>query len=155
MGDQEGGARAVAIYDPGEDACDRYPDWVIRHRAIGVPEVMDVRARVILIERGATRGERRSSLAHAVAHLDLGHVVVGGHLGSRQERDAEQLAALRCIKIPHLADAIRWHGQSWSHVAEALDVDERMLGVRLAHLHPAHRGHLKMLLSAHLEGVTA
>ena len=62
---------------------------------------------------------------------------------------------VRCIKIPHLADAIRWHGQSWSHVAEALDVDERMLGVRLTHLHPAHRGQLKTLLAAHLEGVTA
>lgn len=142
-------------YDPGEDAGERYPDWVIRHRAIGVPELMDVRRKVILLDRGSSRGERRASLAHAVAHLDLDHVAVGGFIGERQERDAERLAALRCVSIRHLADAIKWHGQTWSHVAEAVEVDERMLRVRLDMMHPAHRAQLRVELAGHLAGLTA
>lgn len=156
MADQASGPRAVAgWYDPGADAAERYPDWVIRHRAIGVPEVMDVRRKVILLDRGGGRGERRASLAHAVAHLDLEHVVVGGWFGERQERDAERLAALRCVTIRALADAIRWHGQSWSHVAEAVEVDERMLRARLDMMHLANRAELSRELRAHLAGVTA
>lgn len=156
MGAEAGEPRTVGVwYDPGADAAERYPDWVIRHRAIGVPELMDVRRRVILLDRGGGRGERRASLAHAVAHLDLEHVVVGGFIGDRQERDAERLAALRCVTIPALADAIRWHGQTWSHVAEAVEVDERLLRVRLDMMHPSHQAQLRAELACHLDSLTA
>lgn len=156
MVDRASGARALAGYDPGKDAAERYPEWVIRHVDLqGVPEVMCPERRVILIDQGQTWAAKRSSLAHAVAHLDLEHVVIGGYLGRRQEAEAEQLAALRLVTMPALADAIRWHGQRWPLVADLLVVDERLLRVRLAHLHPSHRGELDRMLAAHTEGMTA
>ena len=114
---------------------------------------MDLRRRVILIDSATSRPARRSSLAHAVAHLDLGHVVIGGYLGSRQERDAEALAALRLISIPALADAISWCGERWGAVAATLDVDLPLLEVRLGRMHPAHRGELRRLLSRRVEDI--
>lgn len=155
VGTKASGPRTVAAYDPGADAAERYPAWVIRHRAIGVPEIIDLDRRVILLDRTQSYAAKRSSLAHAVAHLDCGHVVVGGHLGQRQEFEAEMLAALRLITIPSLADAIRWHGQRWARVADSLGVDERLLRVRMDHLHPRHRTQLTVELRDHLEGMPA
>ena len=141
------GPRAVERYDPGADALARYPDWVIRHRPIGVPELMCIERKVILLDDAQSWRAKRSSLAHAVAHLDLQHVVIGGHLGDRQESEAERLAALRMVSIPALADAIRWHGENWPQVADELQVDDRMLTTRLDHLHPSNRAELVRLLA--------
>ncbi len=116
--------------------------------------MLDLRRKVILVERYNPPGARRSSLAHALAHLDLGHVPCDG-LTDRQECQAERLAALRCIDVPALADAIRWHGQRWPQVANALVVDEDMLAVRLAHMHPGHRADLGRRLNAYVDGLTA
>ena len=149
------GPRALERYDPGADALARYPDWVIRHRPIGVPELMCIERKVILLDDAQSWHAKRSSLAHAVAHLDLEHVVIGGHLGDRQEAEAEQLAALRMISIPALADAIAWHGERWPQVADELQVDERLLTVRLQHLHPSHRADLGRRLAAYQLGLTA
>ncbi len=147
---------AVGHYDPGRDAAERYPDWVIRHRDLrGIPEMIHVEHRVILLDDSQSRSAKRSSLAHAIAHLDLDHVTIDGHLGARQESEAEQLAALRLITVPALADAIRWCDQQWPAVAAVLDVDERLLQTRLNHMHPTHRGQLKELLASHLEFTTA
>lgn len=126
-------------YDPGADAARRHPDWVIRHRhLLGVPEVMCVARRVILLENSASRAVRRSNLAHAIAHIDLEHEATTGVLSSRQELAADKLAARRLIGVRELADAVVW-AESFEELAHVLDVDERMLWVRGKYLHPPER----------------
>ena len=140
MADREGITGALT-YDPGADAARRHPGWVIRHRnLLGVPEVMCPKRQVILIEHTADRGERRCNLAHAVAHIDLGHEASpNGHISHRQEVAADRLAARRLIDVRHLADTIMW-ADSFEEMCSELDVDRRMLFVRMKYLHPAERG---------------
>lgn len=120
----------MSPYNPGRDAAARYPEWVIRHRPLpdGVPEVMSRRRKVILINSGLTWVEKRCSLAHAVAHLDLGHhEIPGGLFTDHQERDANLLAAGRLVPVESFVEVCTWT-QSPAEIAEELDVDRAMLG---------------------------
>lgn len=138
MTDTETGTRAL-IYHPGADAARRHPDWVIRHRDLrGVPEVMCVERQVILLEDTHDRATRRCNLAHAIAHIDLEHQAMTGVLSHRQELAADKLAARRLVRAAALADAAVW-AESFEELADELDVDERMLWVRVKYLHPAER----------------
>lgn len=133
------GSDRALFYDPGADAASRHPDWVIRHRDLrGVPEVMCPDRKVILIEDSHDRATRRCNLAHALAHIDLGHQALHGVLSKRQELAADKLAARRLIKARALADAAVW-AESFDELAHELDVDGRMLWVRARYLHPAER----------------
>lgn len=129
MGDRAGRAGTLSIYDPGADAAQRYPDWVIRHRPLGgIPEVLSARRKVILINRDATPAERRCSLAHAVAHLDLMHdQTPGGIFVAYQERDANLLAAGRLVPVEAFVELLSWT-QSMSEIAAELCVDLATLG---------------------------
>lgn len=143
-----GTATRAHHYDPGADAALRHPDWVIRHRNLhGVPEVLCLRRRVILIEDTHDRASRRCNLAHAIAHIDLAHEATSGHLSKRQELAADRLAARRLIALSDLTEAVVW-SESFEEVARELDVDERMLWVRSRYLHPAERGHLYRVLDS-------
>jgi len=141
-------------YDPGADALARYPDWVIRHRHLGgIPEVMCRRSKVILLEAGASRAERRCSLAHAVAHLDLGHTARRNKvIDKRQEAAANQLAARRLISIEQLAGVLRWTRDS-HEIACELGVDLSTLRCRHQHLHPSERALLTRMAEDLEEGV--
>lgn len=141
MVDRQGDAGALT-YDPGADAAERLPDWVIRHYPdLGVPEVMCPERRVILIERGHSRAQRRCSLAHAIAHVDLDHQASRA-LTQLQEAAADRLAARRLINVRHLADAWLW-SETFGEVAHELDVASHFLEVRLRYLHPAERHFLR------------
>lgn len=131
-------------YDPGADAAARYPDWVIRHRHLGgnIPEVLCRRRKVILINNAHTWAAKRSSLAHAVAHLDLGHEQAAGYFEKREEADADQMAARRLITLDDLAEALCWT-REYAEIAEELVVDVTMLKVRERHLHVAERHYLR------------
>ena len=144
MADQQGSAGALR-YDPGADAAHRYPDWVIRRRHIGwgIDEVMCRRTKVILLEPSSTAAERRCSLAHAVAHIDLGHSASHGHFDRRQESDAHQLAARRLLPREELVWAVQWTHDP-EEAAHELEVDLPTLRVRLAHLHPSERTRLRV-----------
>lgn len=134
-------------YNPWADACSRYPGWVIRCLPLqGVPEVLCLRRKVILIDAEQRRSSRRSALAHAIAHLDLEHVVVGDVPGAKQELAADKLAARRLIAVGQLADALAWCGEDWNSVSRELDVEEGLLRVRLVHLHPSERRLLRAVL---------
>lgn len=136
------GDPGALIYDPGRDAAKRYPDWVIRHHHnLGVPEVMCPVRKVVLIERGHEWAERRCSLAHAVAHIDLEHQALST-LTRWQEAAADRLAARRLIRIRHLVDAWIW-SETFAEAAHELDVAPHFLEVRLRHLHPAERHFLR------------
>lgn len=144
MADRAGGSGALS-YEPGADAALRYPGWVIRHRPLshGIPEVMCRRRRVILIDSGSTWVEKRCSLAHAVAHLDLGHThAPHDHFDRAQERDANQLAARRLITIEALAEVLSWT-RHWTEIAQELDVDLATLRTREKHMHMSERGWLR------------
>ncbi|NUO57284.1 MAG: ImmA/IrrE family metallo-endopeptidase [Hamadaea sp.] len=133
------GSDRALFYDPGADAARRHPDWVIRHRDLrGVPEVMCPERKVILIEDAQDRATRRCNLAHALAHIDLGHQAQTGVLSKRQELAADKLAARRLVRASALAEAAI-SAESFEELAHELDVDERMLWVRIKYLQRKER----------------
>ena len=126
--------RSGEPYDPGADAARRFPDWVIRRRQIApIPEVMCVRRKVILLDDAADKATRRCALAHALAHLDLGHTPDSGRQGRRYELEADRLAAERLIPLSVLADTLAW-ALGADEVADALTVTERLAWVRVRYL---------------------
>lgn len=146
MATRQGFSGAVSWYEPGRDAAERHPDWVIRHeRNLHVPEVMCTRRKVILLERESHPTERRCSLAHAIAHIDLGHLSRMGVIGSRQERGADLLAARRLVPIPRLIRC--WlPAESFAEVAEGVEVTERFLRLRIDTLRKSERAEVGDLL---------
>lgn len=95
----------------------------------------DVRAltdgvRRIWMDRELLQVERRCSIDHELAHVELGHVC-GADLG--QERTASLLSARRLIPVDALVDAARWSVRS-DEVADALWVTQAVLRVRMEHL---------------------
>jgi hypothetical protein len=140
------------MYDPGDDLAVRYPDWVWRRRDLrGIPELLCPRRRVILTDRSLTRVESRCTLAHAVAHLDLGHAAVfDGVVEAREELDADRLAARRLLAAGDLADLLVAE-LPVQDTADALKVTPEVLALRLRYLHPAERGvlHRRMSMKEH------
>ncbi len=122
-------------YDPGRDAAERYPDWVIRHRPLhGVPEVLSWRHKTILIDSDQSWAAKRCSLAHALAHLDLDHrATLGGRFERREEQQADELAATRMIPFDALIEAAVWT-RDVDELAEELNVDRTLLTVRIERL---------------------
>lgn len=150
MGDPTGGAAVLtdrAGYDPGADLALRYPDWVLADADLGglVTEVLCPERRIILLDRAQTHAVRRSSLAHAVAHLDLDHThPVRGYFENREEAAANDLAARRLIPLPVYAATLSWT-RAPEEVAAELGVDRATLRVREARLTKAEREVLRRL----------
>jgi hypothetical protein len=131
-------------YDPAADIAARYPGWRVAETTLGwgIREVMCRRSRVILLERAGPLEERRCSLAHAIAHLDLGHGPVSGLFDVRQEAEASRLAALRLVPMERLAELVGW-ARSEQELALELGVDHATLRTRLAALGAAQLAHLR------------
>lgn len=137
----------MSRYHPGTDAAVRFPDWVVRHRDLqGIPEVLCRRRKVILVERALPVAERRCALAHALAHLDLGHTT-DGMWAPREELAADRLAARRLIALDELAAALLADLPPVD-VAALLEVTEEYVALRIKSLHPAERGWLTGRLAA-------
>lgn len=83
--------------------------------------------RTIWMDPRQSQAQRRSTIAHELAHIELGHV--GGCSGP-EERQARDLAARRLIRLDHLADALKWT-RSVHELAEELWVDVETLTDRL------------------------
>lgn len=133
-------------YDPGADAAERYPDWVIRKRRIWpVPEVLCLRRRVILVDRDRSPATRRCALAHALAHLDLGHIP-SSRPEAVMEYEADLLAARRLISWPDLRATAQW-AISDEEAARELHVTMPILRMRWVHLHPSERLHLREVIA--------
>ena len=93
------------------------------------------------MERDRTVTQRRSDLAHAIAHVDLGHRRA---LDRKSELAADRLAAKRLISRSELAAAIRATSGAIGHeTAELLRVDMATLRARLTYLHPAENAYLR------------
>ncbi|MFL6171978.1 MAG: ImmA/IrrE family metallo-endopeptidase [Marmoricola sp.] len=148
MAGREGSAPQLS-YDPAADAAARYPDWVISAADLGgvIPEVLSRSRRVILLERSHSSAQRRSSLAHALAHLDLGHAETpNGWFEQREEVEAEDLAGRRLIPLTALARALSWSREP-DEVARELGVDTSMLALRQSRMQADERRRLRRLLT--------
>jgi len=143
----------MAEYDPGADAVARYPEVIVRHRRLGgIPAVSDPQRGVILIDRDGCRAERRTWLAHEIAHLDLAHESCPtGVEECRREHRADRLAAARLITLDELADALRW-ALGPEEVAAELDVTPHMVKVRLRALTSEEKAYIEARIETH-EGI--
>ena len=133
-------------YDPASDVAERYPEWVVATVDLGglVPEALCWVRKVILIETAQREHARRSSLAHAVAHLDLEHTrTLHAFFENREEVAADRLAAERLIPLRSLAQALAW-SQDRATVADELGVDLPMLQVRERYLSRSERTRLRV-----------
>lgn len=122
-------------YSPWRDIAARHPHvHVGRHdlrpaRGAWVPDEA-----VILLDHQLRRHERRTVLAHEIAHIDLGHRPTGRRwFDRRQEDEADRLADLRLIPLAALADALRW-ALCAEEVAHELDVTVDVVRRRVARL---------------------
>lgn len=88
--------------------------------------------------------ERRCTLAHELAHIELGHV---DGCSSSEEQHAARLAARWLVPIEALGDVVVWT-RCRAEAADALWVDEPTLVARLAGLHPAEKHYLQQRLAA-------
>jgi hypothetical protein len=145
VGDRAGNSQAEAladIYSPWDDAGARLEDWIIEHVSLGgLIEVMCWKRKVILLESDRTVAQRRSDLAHAIAHVDLGHRLA---LDRKNEQAADRLAAKRLISRQELVEAIKWTGgRIGQETAELLRVDIATLRSRLTYLHPAESSYIR------------
>jgi len=134
------------LYSPWDDAGERHRDWIIERVPLrGLHEVMCVKNKVILLERDRTKWERRCDLAHAIAHIDLGHTE---QLDRKSERAAVRYAAKMLIDLEPLGDVLATTGGRVTYDgAHALGVDVETMAARLQHLHPGERGYLRRRLT--------
>jgi hypothetical protein len=139
----------MTIYDPGADMAVRYPDWVVRSAPLGaVPELLCRTRRVILLDDRLRGAERRCALAHAVAHLDLGHwLAMDRRAETLEEQAADDLAAERLMPIELLADIGVW-SLSRGEAAAELDVTEHLLLIRWYGRSAAETGYIERRLAA-------
>lgn len=96
---------------------------------VDVLALTDGRRRIWMDPR-QSQAQRRSTIAHELAHIELGHV--DGCTG-REERQARVLAATRLIRLEHLAEALKWT-RNVHELAEELWVDVETLTDRIENL---------------------
>jgi hypothetical protein len=84
-------------------------------------------AQLIRLHPDQSQVQRRCTLAHELAHVELGHV---GGASPVEERAARQLAARWLVDMEPLLDGLRW-ADDLATVADECWVDEETLMARL------------------------
>lgn len=87
-------------------------------------------SRMIHLHPRQSQAQRRSTLAHELAHLELRH---GPGSTAREERDAGALAARWLVPLESLVEAARW-ARSIEELADELWVDVETVRIRLSTL---------------------
>ncbi|GIG27136.1 hypothetical protein Cde04nite_33800 [Cellulomonas denverensis] len=90
---------------------------------------------VIRMHPHQSQVQRRCTLAHELAHIELGHI---NGCSPAEDRVAEQYAARWLIEMDDLLDALRW-AEDMREVADCLWVDEPTLMARLDGLTAAEK----------------
>lgn len=127
-------------YSPWDELVSR-PDlelrWREMHDRVGQYEHG---LRRITLDPRMPRRQIRSVLCHELRHAEAGdeHTVCT-RTNLRQEQAADQHAARMLVDVRDLARAMVIHDCHHSAVAVELHVSDRLLGVRLDHLHPSER----------------
>lgn len=125
-------------YDPEQHLADLGVPLVERpldyDGAIGMTHFESGEATYVEVDSGLTLNERRSTLAHEVAHVEHGAPI--RWMSVRAERRADRAAAERLIPLEALVEAVKW-ADSIEELAEELNVTPRMVTTRLQMLTPA------------------
>lgn len=96
--------------------------------------------RRITLDPRMPKRQRRSVLCHELRHAEAGDThTTCDRTNLRQEQAADQRAARLMVDVRDLARAMVVHDCHHSAVAVELHVSDRLLGVRLQHLHPSER----------------
>ena len=106
----------------------------------GLLGATDGRDRIVMDPR-QSQAQRRCTVAHELAHLDLGH---GGGCSPVEERAARALAARWLIDMPDLLAALAWT-EHLDELADELWVDVDTLLARLDGLTASERAQVAEL----------
>jgi hypothetical protein len=141
--------RLGKCYDPWADLRENWPAVTVQLVPMAGDLLGEIRqgGSVIALRAGTTPGQRRSTLAHEIVHLERGADDCGWWQ-PREERRVHAEAARRLISLDALDEAVRLTlpGDRRS-VASLLDVDLETLDTRLDNLRPAEVGLLRQLLA--------
>ncbi|MCZ4557922.1 ImmA/IrrE family metallo-endopeptidase [Rhodococcus maanshanensis] len=137
-------------YSPTADSLGR--DTVtVTYAALGIADQIWMPQKgLILIDSSLDPVARHSSLAHMLAHLDLGHRVhdagtaAGREHVLRQEVAADTLVAGRLVYVDDIVAALLVHGSDASTLAYALGVSVSTLANRMRSLAPAEWDRIRL-----------
>lgn len=102
---------------------------------------------VIILGEDLTPAERRTALAHEIAHLDLKHAPSGlSWFDLRQEAEADKLAARRLISLVAFAEAVMVANDDRS-IARYLDVEPAAVRLWRSTLTPAETAVIEARIS--------
>ncbi len=99
---------------------------------------------LIVLHPDQSQTQRRCTMAHELAHIELGHT---GGCSPVEERSASALAARWLIELPVLAEAALW-AASVPELADELGVDVETLEDRIEHLDAGEQKYLRERLAA-------
>ena len=91
-----------------------------------------------------SQAQRRCTVAHEIVHAELAHV---GPCTEATELRVLKISARRLIGLRALADAVVFHLDDRTALAQELWVDRQTLDARLDHLHPWEQGYLQRRLA--------
>lgn len=98
----------------------------------------------IVLEHRQLQVERRCTLAHELAHIDLGHTT---ETTVQEETTARRYAAQKLIEWDALVDVFKW-AHNAHEAADELWVTPEVLEDRLRFLHPNERALLALIGAA-------
>lgn len=118
------------------------PDITVEWRELSLEHyaVTNGRDRIWMDPR-QTQVERRCTIAHELAHIELGHT---DGCTAREDREVDLLVARRLIDMGDLLSALRWAEDLYT-VADELWVDEATLLARYDGLTAAERAQIARL----------
>jgi hypothetical protein len=138
-------------YNPWQHLTERWPWVTVRVVPMKGDLLGQVQAggAVIELRAGTSSGQRRSTLAHEIVHLERGWQVCG-QWQQREEAQVHAMASRRLIRLPQLAAEIRalGGGEDLPALAIALDVDLATLKLRLSLIGPSERDVIRRALSS-------
>lgn len=112
----------------------------------------DQETRTVTVSAGMPWRKKRSTLAHELAHVELGHAMRPGWWGSlyepAMEAEADELAARELIPLHQLADVLRT-ARDAEEAAARLDVDRHTVRVRVETLTAAERRYVEEVTHPH------
>lgn len=133
---------SLAVPDPWAELA--RTDLILLREDIGEDGRYYHSKRVIVVRKGLLIVEERAVLWHELVHHWRADVRCGSDWhDAAQERSVDREAARRALPLSALEVALRRHLGSRHDAADALKTTERLLQVRMDHLHPAERHHLR------------
>lgn len=108
--------------------------------------VTDWAARTITMRPGGSQAQRRSTLAHELAHVERGPVLDDPVLAAREDRRCDMVAARALIDLSALISAAQW--SQWpAEIAEECWVDLPTLQARVTCLSDSERARIEAAVS--------